>query len=190
MNHQGTATIQTDRLILRKLTLDDAGAAFRNWTNDPKVTEFLAWLPHGNIEVTKSVFSGWIAKYMEPDFYQWAIVVKDINEPIGTITVNTIDEKTDTVQIGYCIGSPWWHMGYTSEAFCAVIAFLFEKVGVQRIEARHDPENPNSGKVMLKCGLSYEGTLRKASKSNRGIMDSCVYSILVSEYLKQKPSDK
>ncbi len=58
MNHQGTATIQTDRLILRQLTLDDVQAAFRNWTNDPKVTEFLAWLPHGNIEVTKSVFSG------------------------------------------------------------------------------------------------------------------------------------
>ena len=186
MNHQGTATIQTDRLILRQLTLDDVQAAFRNWTNDPKVTEFLAWLPHGNIEVTKSVFSGWIAKYAEPDFYQWAIVVKDINEPIGTITVNTIDEKTDTVQIGYCIGSSWSHKGYTSEAFCAVISFLFEKVGVQRIEAHHDPENPNSGKVMRKCGLSYEGTLRKASKSNRGIKDSCVYSILAPEYFKQQ----
>lgn len=184
MKHKGTITIETNRLILRKLTLNDAEAAFRNWTNDAKVTEFLSWQPHGDIDVTKSVFSGWIAKYAEPDFYQWAIVLKEINEPIGTITVNTIDEKTDSVQIGYCIGSPWWHKGYTSEAFYAVISFLFEKVGVQRIEARHDPENPNSGKVMRKCGLSYEGTLRKASKSNRGIMDSCVYSILVSEYFK------
>ena len=42
--------------------------------------------------------------------------------------------------------------------------------------------NPNSGKVMLKCGLKYEGTLREADISNKGVVDAAMYSILASEY--------
>ena len=66
-----------------------------------------------------------------------------------------------------------------------IIPFFFEEVGVQRIEAQHDPNNPASGKVMEKCGLKYEGTLRKADWSNKGIVDACMYSILATEYLKK-----
>ena len=62
------------------------------------------------------------------------------------------------------------------------IAFLFEEVGANRIESQHDPDNPNSGKVMEKCGLKYEGTLRQADFSNKGIVDAAVYSILRSEW--------
>ncbi len=36
---------------------------------------------------------------------------KDINEPIGTISVVDMDERTEKVHIGYCIGSKWWNMG-------------------------------------------------------------------------------
>ncbi len=86
------------------------------------------------------------------------------------------------MHIGYCIGSRWWHQGITSEAFRAVIAYLFKEVGANRIESQHDPNNPHSGDVMKKCGLRYEGTLRQADYSNKGIVDACMYSILRSEF--------
>ncbi|MGN1096150.1 MAG: GNAT family N-acetyltransferase, partial [Eubacteriales bacterium] len=70
-------------------------------------------------------------------------------------------------------------------AFSAVISFLFDKVKVKRIESWHDPNNPNSGKVMKKCGLIYEGTLRKADWSNKGIVDASVYAILLEDYRKK-----
>ena len=57
---------------------------------------------------------------------------------------------------------------------------------VNRIETQHEPDNPNSGKVMKKCGLIYEGTLRQAMYSNQGIVDACVYGILASEYFQKK----
>jgi ribosomal-protein-alanine N-acetyltransferase len=88
----------------------------------------------------------------------------------------------DIVHIGYCIGSKWWGQGITTEAFAGIIPFLFEEVGVNRIESQHDPNNPGSGKVMVKCGLKYEGTLRQADFSNKGIVDASMYSILSSEY--------
>ena len=69
-----------------------------------------------------------------------------------------------------------------NEAFEAVIRFMFDEVGVNRLEARHNVDNPNSGGVMKKCGLTYEGTLRQAATDNTGLMDLSVYSILRSEY--------
>lgn len=186
MEHKGTITIDTDRLILRKFTVEDIPAAYQNWTSDEKVTEFLRWPTHSDIRVTERVLKDWIAEYQKNDFYQWAIVLKEINEPIGTISVVDMDEQTEKVHIGYCIGSKWWNLGITSEAFAGIIPFFFEEVGVKRIESQHDPENSNSGKVMKKCGLIYEGTLRKADWSNKGIVDVCMYGILAEDYYKNE----
>ena len=189
MKHKGTVTIETERMILRRFLSEDVDAAFCNWTSDEKVTEFLRWQTHRDITVTERVINDWIEQYKNPDYYQWAIVPKSINEPIGTISVTDLDERTGKVHIGYCIGSKWWHSGFTSEAFSAIISFFFEEVGAGRIESMHDPENPNSGRVMKKCGLIYEGTLRKSDWSNRGIVDACMYGMLASDYFKNKEAD-
>lgn len=76
MFHNGSITIETPRLILRKFTLNDVDTSFKNWTSDDKVTEFLRWQTHKDIKVTKSVIKKWIKYYKKPDFYQWAIVLK------------------------------------------------------------------------------------------------------------------
>ena len=184
MKHQGTIRIETDRLILRRFTADDVHSAFGNWMSDKNVTEYLRWPTHTSIDITARVLNDWIAGYEKTVFYQWAIVLKEINEPIGSISVVDMDEKTEKVHIGYCIGSRWWHSGFASEALSAIIPFFFEEVGVNRIESQHDPNNPNSGKVMMKCGLKYEGTLRQADWNNKGIVDACMYSLLKSEWEK------
>lgn len=182
MNHLGTVKIETERLILRKFTEEDVQAAFTNWTSDENVTEFLRWSTHSSIKITREVLNGWIKSYKNKNFYQWAIVLRELGEPIGTISVVDQNEKLDLVHIGYCIGSKWWNKGITTEAFAGIIPFLFEKVKVNRIESQHDPNNPNSGRVMLKCGMIYEGTLRQADYSNKGIVDAAMYSLLASEY--------
>lgn len=182
MEHKGTVQLETPRLILRRFTVDDIEAAFRNWTGDDKVTEFLRWPTHRDISVTERVLKDWIENYKDDSFYQWAIVPKDLNQPIGTISVVGMDERTEKLHIGYCIGSRWWHKGYTSEAFSGIIPFLFDEVKTKRIESQHDPANPHSGNVMKKCGLKYEGTLRKADWSNKGIVDACMYGLLAEEY--------
>lgn len=186
MRHKGTKTIDTERLLLRQFNMNDAEAMFKNWESDSKVTEFLRWPTATNISEAEQVLNEWVQGYESLDFYQWAIVLKEIGEPIGTISVVGKNEKLDMVHIGYCIGSKWWHQGYTSEAFKAIIPFFFEEVGVNRIESQHDPNNPNSGKVMKKCGLKYEGTLCQADWSNKGIVDAYMYSILKSEWNKER----
>lgn len=185
MNHYGTKEMKTERLTLRQFQIDDASMMFYNWANDETVTKYLRWPTHTSVDITKHVLNDWILSYKDPSFYQWAIVLNEINEPIGAISVVDKNEKLNIIQVGYCIGRKWWHKGITSEAFTAIIRYLFEEVKADRIESQHDPNNPISGKVMRKCGLKYEGTLRQADYNNQGIVDACIYSILASEYNSQ-----
>ena len=153
MHHCGTRRIETERLILRRFTPADAEAAFRNWMSDPEVTRFLRWKPHQDAAHTAAILESWEQNYASADYYLWAIELREIGEPIGSIAVVRQDEQIGMAHIGYCIGRPWWHRGYTSEALAAVIAYLFREVGVNRIETQHDPANPHSGGVMRKCGM-------------------------------------
>ncbi len=179
MEHRGTQTLETKRLLLRRFTAEDAGAMYRNWASDPKVTKYLTWPTHGSEAVSRKVLEGWIPAYEKPDNYQWAIVLKDESpEPIGSIAVVRQDDAAAMAHIGYCIGRKWWRRGITSEALGAVMDYLFDTVGVNRVEARHDPRNPHSGQVMQKCGMRYEGTLREADWSNQGMCDACYYGLL------------
>lgn len=182
MKHLGTQEIQTERLVLRKFKCTDVKPAFNNWCNDDLVTKYLTWPSHGSVDVTGKVLSEWIKSYENDNFYQWAIILKEIDEPIGSISVVAMNEKTNSVHIGYAIGSNWWNKGIVSEAFSAIITFMFEEIKVNRVESRHDPKNPASGKVMIKCGLKYEGTLRQSDISNQGIVDVSYYGLLASEY--------
>lgn len=68
------------------------------------------------------------------------------------------------------------------EAGKAVVKYLFEEVRFNRIAADHDKNNPKSGRVMQKIGMTYEGTLRQAGFCNQGVIDDVWYSILWEEY--------
>ena len=155
MKHQGTKRLETDRLILRKFIIDDAAAMYNNWTSDPDVTKYLMWPYHKTIEISKAVLTDWINQYSKED-------------------------SIEMVRIGYCIGKKWWKQGITSEALTAIVEFFFEEVGINRIETRHDSKNPNSGKVMMKCGLKYEH--READWNNQGRCDSAMYALLAKDY--------
>lgn len=182
MKNCGTQRIETDRLILRRYKIEDADAMYKNWASDSEVTKFLTWQPHPSVEVSRSIIEDWLKKYSDEKYYQWAIVLKDNgNEPIGDISVVHMNEDISMVHIGYCLGRAWWRRGIMSEALKAVTDFMFDTVEVNRVEARHDPRNPNSGKVMQKCGMKYEGTLRSADRNNQGICDACYYALLRSE---------
>ncbi len=86
--------------------------------------------------------------------------------------------------IGYCMGKAWWGNGIMPEALRAVIEYLFEEVGLNRVAACHDVNNPKSGRVMQKAGMSKEGVLRAAGRNNQGICDEVWYSIIKNEFVR------
>ena len=181
MQHLGTQTIETERLILRRFTMDDVQNMFDNWASDDDVTRYVTWPTHTDTSVTEMIVGHWVESYQKDDFYNWAIELKSIGQVVGNIAVVRIRELAQSAEIGYCLGKAWWHQGIMSEALKAVMDYLFDRVGMNRVEARHAVENPHSGGVMEKCGMTYEGTLRQYGWCNQGIVDLKMYAMVASD---------
>ena len=159
MEHKGSRVLKTERLILRPFRESDAEAMFENWAHDPEVTKFLTWTPHKNVEETRALLKLWEEESKRLNVYHWAIELQ--GELIGDIALVSVTDN-GTAVTGYCLCKRFWGRGIMTEAYAAVLKYLFEEVGLHRIESCHAVHNPASGKVMEKCGLKYEGTKRKA----------------------------
>ena len=183
MKDLGTVTLETERLILRKVTRDDAFVAFDNWTNDLKTARYVVWEPHGIIDNTIQLFEKWEKEYDNPHTYRWIVYVKELEQAIGTIDAVRVSVNQKTAEIGYCYGSKFWGKGYATEALTKVIDYLLNEVGFELIEAKHLVGNPASGRVMEKSGMKYDATLRKRmidSYDNERV-DVKIYSITKGE---------
>lgn len=185
MNHVGTRSITTPRLVLRRFTMDDVQSMYDGWASDPEATFYLGWDTHPDVEVTRTVIQTWIEQYVHDGCYNWAI--ERDGQLIGSILVVTCSDADAYAEIGYSSARSHWGQGYMTEALSAVIGFLFDTVGLHRIYLRYDPENTGSGRVMQKCGLTYEGTLRGHYKRKDGAFGNLAYyGILREEWLEMK----
>lgn len=182
MIHKGTILLETNRLILRKFKITDSKDMFKNWGSDSSVNKFLSWPTHKDIEASEKIINLWISKYDNDETYNWVIELKDIHEAIGSISIVKLDNINSSCEIGYCISSKYWNKGIMTEAFKVVIKYLFEEVSLNRICTKHDTNNTASGKVMQKCGMTYEGTLREVEIRNDEFYSLAVYSILKKEW--------
>ena len=106
-------------------------------------------------------------------------------DTIGSIAVVSIDEESETLEIGYCISRRFWGQGVTAEAAKALISALFKNVGAKRIIAKHDLNNPNSGRVMRKAGMHYLRTEEGKYEKNGCVYDAVVYHITAQQWKDQ-----
>ncbi|MCR5466696.1 MAG: GNAT family N-acetyltransferase [Lachnospiraceae bacterium] len=191
MNTVGTKTIETERLVLRRYKVEDAGDMYQNWTSDPEVTKFLSWPTHTSVEFTKKLLTQWVSYYDEGRTYNWGITVKGDDRVIGNIAVVERDERTCSYEIGYCLCKAYWGQGIMPEALRAVIDYLFEgESDLMRIYATHDLRNPKSGRVMEKAGMHFDGILRGSKKNNLGLHDTAYYSVLRNDVVMREQYEK
>lgn len=179
MNGIGTQTIETERLILRRIREEDADMIYQNWTSDPLVTKYLTWDIHKNLEVTRSYAKYKADRYVNDFCFDWLIVLKAINEPIGEIEAVKVQVENRLVEMGYCLSSKYWNQGYASEALKAFIDYMFNQVGVDKVIACHIDVNPASGRAMQKAGMKYDATLKnyRVDKNTNKRVDLLYYSI-------------
>lgn len=185
MRDIGTQEIETDRLLLRRFTLNDTYAMYNNWAGDEEVTSHLPWNSHKSMEETGRYILQVCQTYQNPDFYHWAIALKEKEQAIGFLQAE-IEKNTDCARLSFGLGRQWWNKGYMKEAVGAVVPYLFEKVQAERISACCEGNNRTAGKVLLRCGLQGEGRLRRAWCGKKGITDLLCYGLLRSDYLRLK----
>lgn len=142
--------LETDRLILRKLSPDDAGAVYI-WASDERVTQYMPYLTYTNIEDVRK----WLTNLQsETASYNWGFVLKENNLLIGSGDIGYNSEQK-TWDFGYNIRYDYWNRGLATEATKCMMKFAYDNFGARDFSANHAVDNPASGKVMEKCGLKF-----------------------------------
>ena len=142
----------TDRLILRKFTMDDAEEMFSNWANDPEVCKYMTWTPHQSIDTVKMILDDWMVDYDDEKTVRYGITLKETGELFGSIDV--VGMHDGVPEIGYCSSKRFWGHGYMTEACKALTDYLFE-LGYNEIVIEADERNIGSLRVIEKVGFTY-----------------------------------
>lgn len=151
MNTPKEPILETERLILRPLTLDDAEACFV-WHSDERVNKFMSYPLITDIEETKR----WLSTLNDEGAeYTWGFVLKENNLLVGNGAIGENFYMKGYWGIGYNLRYDYWNKGITTEAMRAIIDYVHRELGVNKICSDHAVDNPASGKVMEKCGLKF-----------------------------------
>ena len=175
--------LETERLILRRMDMHDARDMF-DYSRDKEVALHVLWDAHTNISESRADIKCMMRKYRLGDPASWGILRKDQDRLIGTIGYMWYQPENNAAELGYSLARDCWNQGFMTEALSEVLRYSFENMGMNRVEAQHETDNPASGAVMRKCGMTHEGTLRSHLYNKGRYVDVEVYSILRSEYLK------
>lgn len=165
LKHCKTEEIKTDRLVLKKFNVDYAEDMFYGWLCDEKVAKYTSWTAHTDISNTYA-YINYIIGQEGDNPYNWVIVYN--KKVIGTINVCYIDKDTKTCGVAYALSYNYWRNGIVTEALKAVINYLFDKAGFQKIIAGCDSENTGSKRVLEKAGMKQEACLKKQIKRKDG----------------------
>lgn len=150
--------IETERLILRPVTLNDAKDMY-DYAHDEETTRFV-FPTHQSVEDTKNSIANY---FMSAPLGKYGIELKENQQFIGTIDLR-VQENEDNAEIGYTLNKNYWGRGFVPEASQALIKLGFEELNLVRIFAYHDAENPKSGRVMEKLGMKKEGIIPDARR--------------------------
>ncbi|MBQ4639806.1 MAG: GNAT family N-acetyltransferase [Clostridia bacterium] len=175
--------LETDRLILRPLQMDDAKDMYA-YARDPEVSRHVLWDAHKSIWETRHFLRFARNQYRRGFPGSFAMELKESGRMIGTIGFMWVNPDYKSAEVGYSLSRDYWNRGLMTEALEATLRFGFEELKLNRIEAQHDTENPASGKVMAHCGMQFEGVMRSRVMNKGVFRDVAVYAVLKNDWQK------
>ena len=159
--------IETERLILRDASVDDAEDMFE-YAKLEEVTKYLSWKPHISLKDSEKILEMLSKEAKEKDSYVLkAIVLKENDKMIGTIDARIFGDGLKDAEFGYCLNPKYWNKGYMSEALKAFMEALHREHGVENVFGSFERENIASKRVMQKNEMYYYETVRRNFK-NKG----------------------
>lgn len=176
--------LETQRLILRPVTADDAEAVFLYCSN-PNITRYTLFETHETIEHSRWFVNDYAhSRYTSKEPDPLGIVIK--NDPVGMLVgalgAHWASQPNGTMELGYSLAEPFWGRGFVVEAARTLIDYLFSEFAVERLQARVFAGNEASERVVQKLGFTKEGVLRSLILRRGRWWDIVVYSLLRSEW--------
>ncbi|MBQ7849362.1 MAG: GNAT family N-acetyltransferase [Clostridia bacterium] len=181
--------VETSRLTLRRMSLRDAHDLY-DYSQDPEVARHVLWSAHRSVWETKAYIRYVIQQYRLGEPSSWCIVERETRRVIGTIGFMSYSADNATVEVGYSLARSHWNRGIMTEALNAVLRECFETLKLHRVEAQHFSLNPSSGRVMEKCGMTHEGTLRRRICNKGEFQDVEMWAILRSDWERDHPANR
>ncbi|MEJ9233016.1 GNAT family N-acetyltransferase [Peribacillus butanolivorans] len=169
--------LETERLILREITKEDAEGIFACFSNE-NVTRYYGHETLESIEEAEKFVDFFSNNYNEKRGIRWGIEKKETKGIIGTLGFNAWLPKHKRAEIGYEIHPEQWGKGYASEAVSRVLTYGFDVMNLTRIGAVVFLNNEASNKLLTNIGFQKEGVLKKYMYQNGVAHDTYVYSLL------------
>ena len=178
-------TLRTKRLTLRPARMSDAADLYE-YSKDPEVARHVLWDAHQSVGDSRGYLRYAVRQYRQDLPASWGIELKENHKLIGTIGFMWINRDHNSAEVGYSLAREYWNRGIMSEALSAVLNEGFMDLNLHRIEAQHEVDNPASGRVMVKCGMMYEGCVRGRLYNKGRYVDVALYAILRDDYLRRR----
>ena len=177
MRYANFRPLETERLRLRQLRMEDVYEYYERLFGDADVSRYMLFEPHQDISESLESLQWKLQRYEEGPCYCWGVTTREEDSLIGLIELLRFDETEESCSFVYMLGCDYWGQGYGTEMLQAVIRFAFEELGIQRIVADHMTKNPASGAVMRKAGMTRIAT-EEGKYEKLGIRyDADVYEI-------------
>lgn len=180
MRDYSAKIIETERLILRPISIEDVDDMFE-YCSDEETVRYVSFQPHKSREETRDTLNNFFLNRKEllvPETH--AIVLKSNSKMIGTCDFSRI-KFGDTAEMGYIINKKYWNKGYVTEAANAILQWGVTDLKLRRIEIGHFSDNIGSQRVIEKLGFVYEGTKRQGFIKSKEVHDIKMYSLLKEE---------
>ncbi|MFY7843589.1 GNAT family N-acetyltransferase [Chryseobacterium gambrini] len=176
--------LETERLLIRDLTLDDKQAVF-NYRSDAEANKFQSWIPE-TLEDVEQFIERNNKEFNQPEsWYQVLITEKDSKAVIGDIGIHFFGAENLQAELGITLNKDFQGRGFASEALKGVINFLLGDLKKHRIMASVDPENIDSLKLMERIGFRKEGHFVKSLFWKNNWTDDVIYALLREEWIKE-----
>ena len=173
--------IETDRLVLRQITKDDAADIF-TYLSDEKVMQYYGLEPFKSIEEALEEIEWYQSIFDENSGIRWGITLKGHGKVIGSCGfLNKVPQHYRS-EIGFELSKDFWGQGIATEALEAVIKYGFEQLDLQRIQALIEPPNISSQKLVERNGFIKEGLLRNYEFTCGKFDDLFMYSLIKQDF--------
>jgi RimJ/RimL family protein N-acetyltransferase len=176
----GLPALSGRQVVLREMRISDAASLFALLTTE-EVARFIS-PPPTTVDGFER-FIAWTHRQRAAGTYAcFAVTLKGFDTAIGIFQVRQLEPDFGTAEWGFAIGSPFWGTGVFQDGAELVLEFVFDTIGVHRLEARAAVQNGRGNGALLKVGAVQEGVLRKSFLRDGRYLDQVLYAIVEDDW--------
>lgn len=169
--------LETERLILRQLTLNDSEDLFEYFSQD-HVMEYYDLEAFKSLDDARNIIEHFNSEFDKGKGFRWALELKSENKVIGTCGYHNWYREHFRAEIGYELNPLFWRQSLMKEAILPILTFGFESMQLHRVDAFIDPSNSSSEKLLTSLSFQDEGTMKDYFFEKGKFVDAKLFGLI------------